>query len=50
VEISAERNVLSRLKALSTDQTGPSEGIERFEKMLRHGAHILGNQWDNFES
>jgi hypothetical protein len=50
VEISAERNVLSRLRALSTDQMGPSEGIERFEKMLLHGSHILRNQWENFES
>jgi hypothetical protein len=50
VEISAERNALSRLRVLSTDQTGPSEGIERFEKMLQHGAHILRNQWEKLES
>ena len=50
VEISAERNALSRLRALPTDQTSPSEGIERFEKMLQHRAHILRNQWESFES
>jgi hypothetical protein len=50
VEISAERNALSRLRALSTDQTSQSEGIERFEKILQHRAHILRNQWENFES
>jgi hypothetical protein len=50
VEICAERNALARLKALSTEQTAPSDGVELYEKMLQHGSHVLRNQWENFES
>jgi len=50
VEISAERHALARLRLLATDQTSPSEGIERFEKMLETGARILRNEWKGTQS